>query len=237
MARQAGDFSHAVHMMSGHAHPMMNGASGNLQPSGQFCNVIDRFDIDHPHGAGLLIRIQAWVVTHDFLVYLLTILKSTFNVLLLMIVRKYSLMTNIASGLLDTAKDLVAGPREHQHGSKLKNHQNIARIWSGYLVNMGGKPVDAHDVANLMELLKVARRQHGAHNMDDYVDGAGYSAVAFEVYENMHQTNVKQPDDTPAAAKSSLQMQKVQDLLETTLENELANAKTMAEKLRPAKSK
>jgi hypothetical protein len=32
----------------------------------------------------------------------------------------------------------------------------------------------------MMELLKVARRKLGSFNKDDYVDGAGYSAVSFE---------------------------------------------------------
>ena len=32
----------------------------------------------------------------------------------------------------------------------------------------------------MMELLKIARRKLGVFNPDDYVDGAGYAAVAFE---------------------------------------------------------
>jgi hypothetical protein len=32
----------------------------------------------------------------------------------------------------------------------------------------------------MMELLKIARRKLGVLNPDDYVDGAGYAAVAFE---------------------------------------------------------
>lgn len=39
---------------------------------------------------------------------------------------------------------------------------------------------DAHDVANMMEILKVARRYNGTFNPDNYVDGCGYSAVAYE---------------------------------------------------------
>jgi hypothetical protein len=32
----------------------------------------------------------------------------------------------------------------------------------------------------MMEILKVARRKLGSLNPDDYVDGAGYSAVSYE---------------------------------------------------------
>jgi len=32
----------------------------------------------------------------------------------------------------------------------------------------------------MMELLKIARRKLGDLNVDDYTDGAGYAAVAYE---------------------------------------------------------
>ena len=32
----------------------------------------------------------------------------------------------------------------------------------------------------MMELLKIARRKLGRFNKDDYIDGAGYAAVALE---------------------------------------------------------
>ena len=34
-----------------------------------------------------------------------------------------------------------------------------------------------------MVLLKVARTQEGQHNIDDYVDACGYSAIAGEIAE------------------------------------------------------
>jgi hypothetical protein len=73
--------------------------------------------------------------------------------------------------------------RAKQHGDILATFQNIASVWNGILIASGkaGEPLDAHDVANLMEGLKIARRYTGAFNLDDYVDGAGYAAVAGEI--------------------------------------------------------
>lgn len=91
-----------------------------------------------------------------------------------------------AGQMLEEVADLVDGDRAKTHGSKLKNHQNIASLWSAYLVNVGGIPVTAPQVCDMMELLKVARRQGGAHNPDDYKDGAGYAAVGLEVAERLN---------------------------------------------------
>ncbi len=81
---------------------------------------------------------------------------------------------------------LVGGDRAQTHGDKVDNHLKIANLWSMYLHNMGERAkygFNAEDVANMMELLKIARRQSGAHNPDDYADGAGYASVAFECAE------------------------------------------------------
>lgn len=83
-------------------------------------------------------------------------------------------MTNI----LQEAIDLVGGDRASNYGNMFENHQNIAKLWNGYLHNI--KIVSPEDVANMMELLKIARRKTGAFNDDDYIDGAGYAAVAHE---------------------------------------------------------
>jgi len=84
------------------------------------------------------------------------------------------------------AAELVAGNREKTHGLKLANFTNIARMWNAILLAKGikqiaGNPLDAHDVANMMEAMKIARRYTGTPNLDDYVDGAGYAGVAAEV--------------------------------------------------------
>lgn len=83
-----------------------------------------------------------------------------------------------AKTILNKAIKLVDGDRKDTHGGMAENHENIARLWNGYLWNVD--KLTGADVANMMELLKVARRKLGSFNEDDYVDGAGYSAVSFE---------------------------------------------------------
>ena len=82
-----------------------------------------------------------------------------------------------AKEMLEEAIELVGGDRAATHGSGYENHLNIAHLWNAYLFNK--KTLAASDVANMMELLKIARRKLGVLNPDDYVDGAGYAAVAF----------------------------------------------------------
>lgn len=89
-----------------------------------------------------------------------------------------------AVSVLSTARELVGGDRAVQHGDKTDNFNAIAVIWNGLLKVAGAvtaRPLDAHDVCNMMEAMKIARRYTGATNKDDYIDGAGYAACAFEV--------------------------------------------------------
>lgn len=89
-----------------------------------------------------------------------------------------------ASMIASTAATIVGGDRAINHGPKLDNHRKIADVWNGVLVAADKRPMrplDAHDVANLMEALKIARRYCGAFNADDYVDGCGYAACAGEI--------------------------------------------------------
>lgn len=92
-----------------------------------------------------------------------------------------------AGATLAKASDLVGTDRSQQHGPIFANHTAIAELWNGYMSarsysQKGGQSeLDAADVANMMELLKVARRLNGAHNDDDYVDAAGYAAIAGEI--------------------------------------------------------
>lgn len=70
----------------------------------------------------------------------------------------------------------VIKARETQHGNKRANLTRIAALWSAYM----GAEISPYAVADMMELLKIARRLSGEFNADDYVDGAGYAALAAE---------------------------------------------------------
>ena len=87
--------------------------------------------------------------------------------------------------ILKKTEKLVSKEREDKHGNKIINHENIARLWSSYLQNKFKLALFLlpEDVANLMTLLKIARTQAGKHNLDDYIDACGYSAIAGEIAE------------------------------------------------------
>ena len=82
-----------------------------------------------------------------------------------------------ASETLKTAASLVSGDRAKKHGDAQENHDKIAKLWSAYL----GNTINAHDVACLMTLLKIARTQCGETNPDNYIDICGYGAIAGEL--------------------------------------------------------
>ena len=69
----------------------------------------------------------------------------------------------ISAELLKEARKLVKNDRQKDYGDKLKNHQNIARLWSAYL----DVEISAHDVAICMGLVKIARLKH-AHKKDSF---------------------------------------------------------------------
>lgn len=85
--------------------------------------------------------------------------------------------------ILEQAVELVSLDRAIKHGDKIQNHENIARLWTGYLQNKTKLAISIlpEDVANLMVLLKVARTQAGEHNLDNYVDACGYAAISGEI--------------------------------------------------------
>jgi hypothetical protein len=89
-----------------------------------------------------------------------------------------------ATQIATRAAVVIGGARARSHGEIRENFTRIAAAWNGILAAAGkapAAPLDAHDVANLMEGFKIARRYAGAFNPDDYVDGAGYAAIAGEL--------------------------------------------------------
>ena len=88
---------------------------------------------------------------------------------------------------LSEAIRIVDGERQKTHGDKIKNHLNIAQLWSWYLK----REVTAYDVAMLMVLLKVARTKTGRYNNDDLVDACGYASIAAEIAADNSEDNLQ----------------------------------------------
>lgn len=85
--------------------------------------------------------------------------------------------------IIEKAGGLVGGDRKSAYGDVTTGLTRIAAIWNGILIASGvdpSRPLNAHDVANMMEGLKIARRYTGPYRADNYIDGAGWAAVAGE---------------------------------------------------------
>lgn len=78
--------------------------------------------------------------------------------------------------LLETALKATT-ERGQEYGKPEDNFAVIARLWRIYL----GVPVNAHDVAMMMILFKVARAKSNPTHIDNLVDIAGYAACAAEL--------------------------------------------------------
>lgn len=90
------------------------------------------------------------------------------------------------SVILSTAQQLVSSDREKEHGDARKNFEMVAELWSIYL----GVDILPHEVPMMMTLYKVARTTENPTNVDNYVDIAGYSALAGE---QAPEVDVKEP--------------------------------------------
>ena len=86
---------------------------------------------------------------------------------------------DVRRGVLDEAARLVAGPRNETHGNYTTEAQRIGRLWAA-LLNLP-EPIEPRTVAAMMVALKLARATAGAVNVDDWVDAAGYSALAAQI--------------------------------------------------------
>lgn len=88
--------------------------------------------------------------------------------------------------VLEEAKRCICQDRQNQYGAPEDSFFTIAQFWSTYLA--GEKKLThaltKEDVALMMVLLKVARTNGHKHHVDNYVDMAGYAALAAELAED-----------------------------------------------------
>ena len=86
--------------------------------------------------------------------------------------------------ILKKASELVTGDRNETHGDAFENHAEIAEFWNIFL-DKKLQPmanITAEDVALMMVLMKVSRHTQGTKsNIDNFVDMAGYAAIAGEI--------------------------------------------------------
>lgn len=79
--------------------------------------------------------------------------------------------------ILNTANEYITKDRAATHGDVEDNFGTIAKLWSVWT----GLNLTAHDVAMMMCLFKVARTISNREHQDNYIDLAGYCAIAGEL--------------------------------------------------------
>lgn len=86
--------------------------------------------------------------------------------------------------ILDAASKAVAD-RPDRYGAPEQAFNSIARAWEWYLLEKMGHsvPLNGHDVAIMMALLKVCRLLETPDHPDSWADIAGYAACGGEVAE------------------------------------------------------
>ena len=78
--------------------------------------------------------------------------------------------------ILDTAKQLISGPRAKDYGDARDNFDRIAAGWNIIIENLDG-PVTAKHVALMMDWVKTARLLETIDHEDSWIDKCGYSAL------------------------------------------------------------
>ena len=76
--------------------------------------------------------------------------------------------------IYDQARHLTSTDRQAQYGAPEDNLGRIGALWSVYV----GKPLNAHDVAVMMALVKIGRIASGVTVPDNYVDAVAYMGLA-----------------------------------------------------------
>lgn len=89
----------------------------------------------------------------------------------------------VASSLLKEAHETITAKRPGVHGSAEQSFTLIAELWMIYLRHLRrirkSDVIKPEDVAQMMSMLKKARAAYGdVTNADNFVDDAGYTALA-----------------------------------------------------------
>lgn len=82
---------------------------------------------------------------------------------------------------VEAALDCISNTRDLSYGDAKDNLTKIAALWSAYL----SVDLNAVEVSQMMVLLKIARSIPGPKHLDNYIDQAGYSALACEMAEKL----------------------------------------------------
>jgi Domain of unknown function (DUF6378) len=107
-------------------------------------------------------------------------------------------MTNTIRGqVLNEAQALTEGDRNQSYGDPKVNLQHHADLFTTYCRIRGllapDKAFTASDMAEALNLGKIARRAFNQGHRDSYVDGCAYTAIAYECAEKAIETKAIRP--------------------------------------------
>jgi hypothetical protein len=86
--------------------------------------------------------------------------------------------------ILETAVSHITVDRAATHGDAEDSFASIAQVWQWWLDKRPAhSDLNAFDVAMMMSLLKHARAAGNPRHDDNFVDGAGYLAIAGELMD------------------------------------------------------
>ncbi|MEH2508670.1 hypothetical protein V1291_000024 [Nitrobacteraceae bacterium AZCC 1564] len=97
-----------------------------------------------------------------------------------------------AKDIATSAANLVGGDRKEAYGDVMLGLARIALLWNGLLAVAGKapkRPIDEHDVAQMMVSLKQARAYTGPVRLDNHIDEAGWASVAGEAASRMSEVS------------------------------------------------
>ncbi len=106
----------------------------------------------------------------------------------------------IDESILYEAFKTTNGERQDSYGAPEDSFKIIASFWTTYLEDKYeiNEDIDSLDVAHMMTLFKIARMLGQKPNRDNYIDAAGYLAIAADrliKWPQQNQEGIAEPHD------------------------------------------
>ena len=94
---------------------------------------------------------------------------------------------NNRSKILKEAEGLINGNRNTDYGDPIHDFRTTAEFWQTYLSRIierrGELELKPHDVAVMMQLLKISRTTWSPDKRDHWADNIGYAACGWDCVE------------------------------------------------------
>lgn len=92
--------------------------------------------------------------------------------------------------ILNEVEHCICHDRNNSYGAPEYSFARIAALWSVYT----GLDLEPYEVADMLELMKIARRIDTPFHLDSYIDSAGYAVIAGELAKNEADMKAKEEE-------------------------------------------